>query len=96
MKITVLVLLVFVFIGCGESTGKQYVVKEPVNVDKTTTVSGDAIIVESGDNTDMNVTKNENGTINIDCGEGGCGDITIGTETTDSNNNDNNDSNESE
>jgi len=92
MKQLIGIIFVFVFIGCGESTGKQYVVKETVNVDKTTTVSGDAVIVESGGNADMNITKNENGTINIDCGEGGCGDITIGTET----NNDNNDSNESE
>ena len=79
LKYLILVFGIFLY-GCGEAKGKTYVsTPTEVHTNETTTVNGDAVIVNSNGESNVTVVKNENGNIEINCGDGGCGDISIGT-----------------
>ena len=91
MNKIVILLMLLLFVGCGSDNNSKKYIATPINTTENTNVNGDAVIVDTSGNVDVNVTKTEN-YINIDCGEGGCGDISIGTEV---DNNENNESNES-
>ena len=84
-------------IGCGSSgTTTTYEARptEPSQVNKTSIVDGDAVIIESGGDSTITTSKNADGSITVDCGEGGCGDVQVGDKIENSNN-ESNETNES-
>ena len=67
----------FVFTGCG-SSGTTYVASEPI--EEEIPVPGDNIMIAADGNSTANYTYTRVGDeINVDCGDGGCGDVTIGS-----------------
>jgi hypothetical protein len=84
-------------IGCGSSgtTTTTYEARptEPSQVNKTSIVDGDAVIIESGGDSTITTSKNADGSITVDCGEGGCGDVQVGDKIENSND-ENNESSE--
>ena len=86
----VLSVLVFGLVGCGSDT-TTYVETPVENLEEPGIIpKGDAIIVDGGQS--VTVTSSS---IIVDCGAGGCGDVTVATEIVDdaSDNSDNSDDN---
>ena len=72
----ILTLSAFLMLGCGSNTTTYE--KEKVGEDLQEIPNDGAIIVEGGES--ITVTSSA---IIVDCGEGGCGDVSIGTEVGD-------------
>ncbi len=75
--------------GCGSDGGTTYIETPVENLEEPSVIpEGDAIIVDGGES--VTVTSSS---IIVDCGAGGCGDVTVATEITDdaSDNSDNSD-----
>ncbi len=90
-KMIVLSVLVFGLVGCGSDT-TTYVETPVENLEEPGMIpAGDAIIVDGGES--VTVTSSS---IVVDCGDGGCGDVSVGTEIIDdaSDNSDSSDSSE--
>ena len=99
MKNTILAIAVLGIVGCGSGGGSKPYVTEAVetNTSEPTKVPGGSVVVVEGGG-DIIVTDDS---VTIECGSGGCGDISIGnetdnsTDTTDNNNTDRHDNNTS-
>ena len=75
------IVTVLLLVGCGGSGGgTQYTTEAPVMPDIPT--EGNAIIVTANDDSNavMSYTQVSDNGILIECGEGGCGDIFVGSE----------------
>ncbi len=86
-KMIILSALAFALIGCGSDT-TTYVETPIENLEEPSMIpAGDAIIVDGGES--VTVTSSS---IIVDCGAGGCGDVSVATEIVDdaSDNSDNN------
>ena len=90
-KVLMLSVVAFMMVGCGSDT-TTYVETPVDNLEEPGIIpKGDAIIVDGGES--VTVTSSS---IIVDCGDGGCGDVTVGTEIVDdaSDNSDSSDSSE--
>jgi len=74
--------------GCGSSgSTKTYETSTQPAIPEIPNTNGDALVVtNTGEgNVGMSYTKIADGSILVDCGEGGCGDVYSGNEMTDDN-----------
>lgn len=74
--------------GCGSSgSTKTYETSTQPAIPEVPNPGGDALVVtNTGEgNVGMSYTKIADGSILVDCGEGGCGDVYSGNEMTDDN-----------
>ncbi len=78
--------MLFSITGCGSSSGgRTYETTEAIP--EVPNTGGDALVVTNSGEGDigMSYTKLDNGSVLVECdGEGGCGDILVGSEVTSS------------
>ncbi len=97
MKSLILIASIFALVGCG-SDGDTYVDSGPA-IPEVPNPDGTALIVTASDSSSAGITYTEvsDGSILVDCGDGGCGNVLIGSPITDnSNTSSESDSNSSE
>ena len=78
-KIVLGVAVMLLVVGCGSSGGKTYVANPEPAAPEVPSVGGDAfVITSSGEGSaGMSYTSLEDGSVLVDCGSGGCGDIYV-------------------
>ena len=83
MRYTLMILSAFLLVGCGGGT--TYVTEDQA-IPEIPTDTGQALIVTTTDNgtTGLSYTQVGDGSILIDCGSGGCGDVYVASPVDDS------------
>ena len=92
MKIILAVALVAILTGCG-STGSKTTYQEEEIAEPEIPVSNGNVLVVSGNDGDTGISYTDvgDGSVLIDCGDGGCGDVYVASPVTEDNS-DNSDS----